>query len=432
MVNKKDLEKGQALVFIVIALVGLLGFTALAIDGGMAFSNRRHAQNSADAAALAGALQKANNRSNADIQQAILNSTGSNDFQSDQVTWSTTGPFQDFFGKYYLVSVTIVSPVETSLIQFVYPGSLQNTVNAIARAYISQPALPGNAIIAMGDCTDEGGNQITISGGGSGGGVETFNGGIFVNVPERGSDHCAIDPPSASGPIGIVAHDGFNISSVGSYDYNGAENMSPLPIDTGINSGARVLDPLEDVPEPVCTSNGSVSGGVYQPGRYGGAGQPSIGGGTYSSGIYCISGDIHLSGSGVIQGDGVLLYMVNGGASFTGNAGMQISAPTSSNCLGTAGDPTSSCTYVGMAIFMARINTSTFEVRGNGGDAIHGLIYALQGTIQARGGGADPSETSIVGQIIARRVFGDGNGSFSVTYDEDQVYHKAPTLALDK
>src|SRR5512141_2701217 len=54
--NRK--ERGQALVLIVFAIVGLIGLTGLAIDGGNAYSDRRHAQNAADTAALAAALSK--------------------------------------------------------------------------------------------------------------------------------------------------------------------------------------------------------------------------------------------------------------------------------------------------------------------------------------------------------------------------------------
>src|SRR6185295_5100871 len=57
MYHKKS-EKGQALVIIALAAVGLFAFTALAIDGSRVFSDRRHAQNAADTAVLAAALAK--------------------------------------------------------------------------------------------------------------------------------------------------------------------------------------------------------------------------------------------------------------------------------------------------------------------------------------------------------------------------------------
>src|SRR5688572_3165541 len=57
MLHKKS-EKGQALVLIAFAAVGLFAFTALSVDGGRVFSDRRHAQNAADTAALAAALAR--------------------------------------------------------------------------------------------------------------------------------------------------------------------------------------------------------------------------------------------------------------------------------------------------------------------------------------------------------------------------------------
>ncbi|MGE5643765.1 MAG: Tad domain-containing protein, partial [Byssovorax cruenta] len=51
-------EKGQALILIAFGAIVLVGFTGLAIDGSRVFSDRRHAQNAADTAALAAALSK--------------------------------------------------------------------------------------------------------------------------------------------------------------------------------------------------------------------------------------------------------------------------------------------------------------------------------------------------------------------------------------
>lgn len=431
MNNTRQSERGQAIVLMVLAMVAMFGFAALAIDGGMIYSEHRHAQNAADASALAGALQKANKRADTVAINAATERAGSNGYTSN-VNTQVSGALTDLFGTYYLVTVTIQSQVDTAFAHFVFPGPLQNSVMAVGKAYVSQPVLPGYAIIAMGNCTTEGGNQVAISGGGNSGGVETFQGGIFLNTPESSANNCAIDPPTSNPSIGVIAHDGAAITSVGSHNYSGIAKISPSPIGTGANDGLPINDPLAELPEPSCTSNGGNVGGIYQPGRYGGSGQPAIGGGSYAPGIYCITGDVHLSGSEVIDGDGVVLFMKNGGLTFTGQAGMRITAPTTVNCLGTAGSSTASCTYLGIAVFMGRSNTATFEVRGNGGDAIHGLIYALSGTVQARGGGVDPDETNVIGQVIARRVYGDGNGSFKVTYNENETFYRAPSLNMEK
>lgn len=50
-------QRGQALILIAFGIVALVGFTALAVDGGRVFSDRRNAQNAADTSALAAALK---------------------------------------------------------------------------------------------------------------------------------------------------------------------------------------------------------------------------------------------------------------------------------------------------------------------------------------------------------------------------------------
>jgi hypothetical protein len=56
MFNEKN-ESGQAIILIALALTVLLAFAAMAIDLGNVFTEKREAQNAADAAALAGAHQ---------------------------------------------------------------------------------------------------------------------------------------------------------------------------------------------------------------------------------------------------------------------------------------------------------------------------------------------------------------------------------------
>ena len=51
-------ERGQALIVIALALVGIIGVAGLVIDGGNAFQDRQQAQNAADAAALASAYAR--------------------------------------------------------------------------------------------------------------------------------------------------------------------------------------------------------------------------------------------------------------------------------------------------------------------------------------------------------------------------------------
>src|SRR5215510_7057011 len=65
MKSSTSSERGQALIVIALAAVVLFGFVALVIDGSAKFSDRRHAQNAADTAALAAALDLANAKTSA-------------------------------------------------------------------------------------------------------------------------------------------------------------------------------------------------------------------------------------------------------------------------------------------------------------------------------------------------------------------------------
>lgn len=55
--HTRQSEKGQALILIAFGIVALIGFTALAVDGGRVFADRRHAQNTADTSALTAAIE---------------------------------------------------------------------------------------------------------------------------------------------------------------------------------------------------------------------------------------------------------------------------------------------------------------------------------------------------------------------------------------
>jgi Flp pilus assembly protein TadG len=65
-------ERGQAIVIMAFALIALLAFAALAIDGGNAYVERRRSQNGADAAALAGARQVWINRVDLNSSETLV------------------------------------------------------------------------------------------------------------------------------------------------------------------------------------------------------------------------------------------------------------------------------------------------------------------------------------------------------------------------
>jgi hypothetical protein len=103
-------DSGQTIVFTVLALVGVLGMTALVLDVGSWFREQRAAQATADAAALAGAqfLPNGANAASGALSQAGKNGGGvaaadititSNLSPSDTISVHAARPASSFFAK---------------------------------------------------------------------------------------------------------------------------------------------------------------------------------------------------------------------------------------------------------------------------------------------------------------------------------------------
>jgi Flp pilus assembly protein TadG len=429
---KHTSERGQAIVLLVLGIVAILGLAALSIDGGRVYTERRQLQNAADAAALAGALQKANGQPDAVAIQAIQVSANANGYLPSAIQSTISWHPNVVGGSYFLVTVDMTSSVDLTLARLFYTGELKQSVLAEARVRSSQPAMAGFAVTTLYNCSSGSGgnsNNIDVNGGGYNGGLETFLGGIFVN--STGTSCCGIDPGNSAGAIGVHAYNGFPISNVGTCDYATYGGlMSPLPVETGFNSGLPITDPLPELPEPQCTRQGYIdANGVYQPGNWDGR---DMGTGSYAPGIYCVTHELKLAGQDAMQGDGVVIYLIDSPLTFVGNASLSLSAPNSANCLGTEGDPTASCTYKGIVIFGSRTNTEHIGIRGNGGIAVSGMIYAISATVDAYGGGYDPDDTEMVGQVVCSTVELHGNGSMKVTYDPMQTYILPPQISLER
>src|SRR5919108_3960385 len=161
----KSQERGQALVIIALAVVGLFGFSALAIDGSRVFSDRRHAQNAADTAALSAALAKIRLQ---DYVQAAEKRAESNSYVTDSnskvevhlcndplITTPcqgipTTGePEQQDPANY--VQVKITSTIPATFGRIVGRQEFTNIVTAVAYSgpVEPKPVINGSALAAL-------------------------------------------------------------------------------------------------------------------------------------------------------------------------------------------------------------------------------------------------------------------------------------------
>lgn len=148
---KKQFEKSQALVLIAVAMLALLGLTAIAIDGGNVYRDRRQAQNAADTAALAAALAIVKN--NADWEQAALDRANSNGYANDgtrSIVEVYRPPIEGpYTGNNEYVQVIITSRVDTYFAGILGFNQLTNRVQAVARARPPQALFNGNTVVGL-------------------------------------------------------------------------------------------------------------------------------------------------------------------------------------------------------------------------------------------------------------------------------------------
>ena len=410
MLAKKKIH-GQAIVLIVVAMIGLIAITGLAIDGGNIFADRRKAQSAADNAAMAGALFLAQGQSNSQAISGAREKAGGNGYLFTDVSHTGlsevvvsigtsftrcngdtyTEPDPDFMD----IQVTIHSDVDTLFAPVIGIDQLSNCVDAIARA---QPAtydemVLGNAIVAL-NCTQSRG--FNAHGDGY---LKVVDGGIFVNSNDSSALYAGGSTAVMSPVYTVVGDDnGGNLFN--------ADGTGPGMIEHGI---LQFPCPTQIyVPTPICCQNGTKSGvnvtEGYIPGSY-------LGGNAHlEPGVYCISGNARVNAQEELIGGNVLLYFMDGGLDLSGGATVQLSAP-------------STPPYTNLLVYADYNNNSEFRWNGNSLSTIYGSIVVLGSHFNMLGTGA---EYGFHTQIIADTVEWGGTDDGFVVYDGALAY-AAPT-----
>jgi Flp pilus assembly protein TadG len=404
--KKAGKESGQALILIVLAAVGLFAFAALAIDGGRVFSDRRHAQNAADAAALAASL--AYTRDNA-FDGAAMTSATSNGYDGgvkSEITVTSTDIAEgsglcpgDTAGKD--ITVKIASDVDATFARVIGRNQFTNVVSATARGcgYYNDALFNGNAIVGLkpdtsGDCSFDSGNSNAAH-------WKVTGGGIFSNgcAYSKNNASVTLDPDQCVTSVGTAS--GFTCSHA---------NQSSQAI-------SYPADVLAIMPPNPCD------------GTPGDVGLPQGSGSQFIDGIYCIS-DLD-----ALDKKNIVLY----------NATLYVTDPTFdlkfAGSGGFYGTPTQSGDYTGYYMVVAYNSTpcprftsnktQVIEWRGNTGGTFYGTVLAPSACIDLRG---NADQSAMHSQIIGYIVGSNGNAEVYVSYDADENHHNPvnPSITLLK
>ena len=438
MKDKKFTQRGQALVLIALAIVGLVGFTALAIDGSRIFSDRRHSQNASDTAALAAALALTRAESNwkdFGFDRAVSNGYDPTDGVTgvdvhlcselpvtiDGFTLTCRGlPTGAEPAEY--VHVHIKSEVDLFFARVVGWRTKINHTDAVVHAKEQEETslFPGFAIVStMMDCPS---SPAAFEVSGSSGTVVT-DAGILVNSNCDGSPKPAYDQ---SGSSHVETDPDHGVCVVGDAD---ATNTDPPPTE-----GCSPVDFNNyTLPNPFCSHEGQIveqSNGVYiaTPGNYGNSyafdsiddvnpnGELKL-----QKGIYCfydgialnsqwdITTDLNNNGAHDSLSEGVFFFVPGGNVIFNGSSNVDIHA------IDTTADEFPE-EFVNFLIYMPPSNPSTLTFTGGAGSQFTGTILAPASEFTFNG---DLSAIGLDSQIIGYAVKINGNGTLDVTYNPD-------------
>jgi hypothetical protein len=452
MKEKNQNERGQILILLVMAVVGLLGFTALAIDGGMIYSDRRVIQNAADASSVAGAgaggetllkykvdYKDFDDCSNPKIAEAVGDaydaaeaSVGTNDFPVDEndvviTTNCVSSSMSETNIGYINIRVEITHPTRTAFAHFVYDGQVVNTVEAETKVWPPIPEAVGLGIISLTpECTGtdkgmfiNGTITVTVTGGGMwSNSCLNFNGGDkgYVSA-DNGITYVMPDP------------DGYPPTNM---------TVDPEP--------QHSSDPLNvSIDQPDCggldnhhNQNGP---GTIAPGYYDRI-KVSTGELFMEPGIYCVNGAFEFGGDKLTGDDVTIVLIGDKGFKTAANSRVTLTAPKQ-DCADTY--PNGTYNYEvcppaveGLLIYVTKLEgngnvTKDVSLMGTSYSTFSGSVYDPDGTITIGGDpdtddpdctSSDPEKCTIdYGvQLIGSTIKIGGTASVTVNYDDDYIY----------
>jgi hypothetical protein len=474
-------ERGVIAVMFALLLVLMLGILALVVDLGNARQQRRVAQASADAAALAGgeAIESAPSvRLDGTIPwSTVVSQIKAYAKANDNIAMSSwvgcSDPYKlgyrpDSANNNSCISATtsaFPAPSASSLgdnvnylrvrlpsgtVKSYFAKAIGNgdlTVGAASTAKIvftvSQTSTP--SVLAGGPCALCILNPAGLTLDGQNGDVTITGGNVIVN-----STASTAASLNSNGNVKISTPGGA-IGGPGSCAPASCNNFSGAGFSPAWSLQGAVTDPLANVPQcgdgspgttNYCptntgdTTNANKNNKPLTPGIY----STISGSHSLAKGIYVITGGITLNGSDLIDGDGVMLYfacsnypspcpapgsntsLTRAGITATGNGALRLTGITQAQC---AADVTLNlCKYVGILSFADRNNNATQTWRGNGtnetgqASGISGTIYMKSGQMDLRGNGYQ-----MASQVVVDRFTMNGNPStVTIAYDLGKNY----------
>ncbi|MCI0377030.1 MAG: pilus assembly protein TadG-related protein [Gemmataceae bacterium] len=423
LTHKRDQRRAAVAPLVALSIIALLGFVAIALDGGLLFDSRRKSMAGADAAALAAATEMWNNNSS-NAAGAAFQVAKTNGFLNDAGKGSAAGTskVEVRLGgeKPLLYSPTVTDANGLLLTDYVEvtityyqqryfsaiwgANTLPVKVRAVARGLRNSSRY---GIIVL-DQTAEGALNV------AGGGVVKIDTAVIVNSSHATT--AALGQGSSGGQIS--AADFFvygGITEQGGEQFIGNKHTGIPPTPDPL-AYLPAVDPatLYLPPAPTKTKNADGTFTVrYKAGIY--TNGLSLSGNSDTTfvlepGIYYMDGGgFNVSGSSNLSANGVMIYNApkkDTDVVYIAGQGKIVMTP-----------PTTGV-YTGISIFQDRNSTAPITIKGNGNAFITGAIYGASAPafVEGNGDAAAGANNQILGsQYVTGTLRVAGNGGFRIT-----------------
>lgn len=409
-------ERGQAIIIIVFAMIGLIAMTALAVDGGRIFLEDRRVQNAADSIALGAAMARVKDPQGdwGSKAYAIGRSNGyDNNGASNSIRLNSPPVNGTYAGDIEYIEVRVFSTVETY-----FGGVVGFRRTVVAGQAISRTKTPevielleGNALVSLrptSECENPHEQSFWVHGEST---LSISGGGIFVN---SNNPECALQQ-SGSGSIRIEDAEA-QIKVVGGMDVQKTYLLTPAPT---LNSAPIAYPPPFFMPQAGCAKpievapdGKSVSSGSWeQAGSFPPEGVQELG-----PGVYCVPNFVPEAGAEIGGTDVVIV--TNGSIKISEESAVNLSAPNGG-------------ALAGLLFYAPMNNHKTMIFNLNKESSLRGTILAPGAEIRLNGNDSDYGFHS---QIIGYSILSDGTSEIKIVYKDEENYdaYTMPEVQLVK
>lgn len=409
-------EFGQVLILLTVGIITLLGFTALAIDGGRLYGERRHVQGIADTSSLTGALYIA--QYDGEITEAVKETAKNAAYsRASSNGYASGGPTSvevsiERKGSYYFVRTEISTAIDPVIAQIVYNGPLNVRAVSVARVYRMSSASTGQALYAMSKVEK---NALEFTGNGE---ITIYGSGVYSN-----SNHST----------NSITFGGSSTTFIeGAANAAGGINVAGAVFDMAGNTFAGYHSPVEQSDNPIYPTPDcdGMDDGVrkqqgtdvsFSAGKYSGINESGHNTYHFAEGMYCIDGAFTTK-NGTFIGENVFFYVKSGNVSLAGN--VKFWAPHTIEVRDESGER-----WNGMLLYLGE---GRLTINGNADSDYRGTVYVPTPAFPScKLNGTSDSEGYAM-QLMCDSININGNGKLLIDYNEELVYVPPVVIDLDQ